>query len=726
MTPARRPSRAFGRNRIGVAILGLIALGTMIAAAVLFLRLLDTEREMDSLVREDAMWAVFQSDRHLRAFEHEVSLILQTGDTGLHGRMMQQYDILYSRVRLLERGTFLLDLNSDGALSAFALDLRETLVGMVGVLDSLDPTAPEYPERLRTLTADLPRLLGVSNDLVLAANAEINNARVRERDQRRALQDQLALLAMVAVLAFAGIFALLMLQLRRIGRANRHMALLQERSRRQALRAQSANRAKSAFLATMSHEIRTPLNGIIGSTELLALDSVPGNQADRLQTIKASAFLLRDIIDGILDFSKLDAGRLETRRTEVDLTDLAALLREAFASQAASAGIDFDVSLPQARILTNDVRLRQILINLIGNAIKFTPAGGVRVRGDLAAGVLRIEVEDDGIGIPLEDQPRLFKEFFQVDGTFARQYGGTGLGLAICKRVVDGMGGTIGVRSAPGTGSCFWFTVPVEPAPEPIIAPPPPSPASQAGPRLQVLVVEDNDVNLQVVIGLLTHLGHDAIAARNGHEALATLAGIAPDVILMDMQMPLMDGVQATRAIRAQGLAYPIIGVTANALPEDRRACLAAGMDDFLPKPLTLATLSQALAGIAPAPAREDPLPDTAQETSGGDNPQLSDLLTVLGRDVVGTLIARFAEEIDGTDRALQSACAAKDTEQVDAILHTFKGAALTLGMERAGTLAQELRQHGDLADSERQRLIQYAHDDVLRARRLVLQGEPQ
>ena len=751
MTPPRRQVRLFGQSRVGVAVLGLVALGTMIASSMLFLRLLDSERAMDALVREDAMWAVFQSDRHLRAFEHSVSLILETGDPAHHPQMLHHYDILYSRVRLLERGTFVLDLNTNGPLSALGNDLRGAIVPMAAAIDALDPASPGYLDAVAAMGADLPRLHEVSNDLVLAANAEINAARVRERDQRRRLQDQLAVLAMVGILAFIGIFGLLMLQLRRIGRSNQLMALLQERSRRRAMRAQAASRAKSAFLATMSHEIRTPLNGIIGSAELLALGPTAPEQQPRLDTIRASAFLLRDLIDGILDYSKLDAGVIEARQAEVDLAELADVLGQAFAAQAARAGLTLDIRLPAARILTNDLRLRQVLVNLIGNALKFTPSGGIRVRGRLEDGpLLRVSVEDDGIGIAPADQARLFAEFIQVDGSFARPYGGTGLGLAICKRILDGLGGSIGVESALGQGSRFWFTLPVQPAPE---APPEAEPPAAPPRALTLLVVEDNEVNLTVVSGLLEHLGHRCSAARNGHEALERLSHEQPDLIFMDMQMPLMDGIEATRAIRRAGLTLPIVGVTANALPEDRAACLAAGMDDFLPKPLTLDSVAQMLTRMTarlpppddPAPgdppirseeplrARDGPGPDVGGQGAAppgadpalpAENPQLADLIAVLGADTAGSLIARFETELDQTDQALQSALATPDPDEIDSLLHTFKGAALTLGLTRSGLLAQDLRRQTPFVSADRERLIALARTEIEQTRHHFLKVE--
>ena len=714
MTGPRRRNRAFGRNRLGVAILSMVALATMVAAGVQFMRLLDNERAMDAIVREDAMWAVFQSDRHLRDFEHQLNLILETGNPAYHPRMMRSFDILYSRIRLLERGTFVLDLNAVGRLSELARDLRESVVAKAGQMDALRPDDPAYLSGLARIAVDLPRLQQVSNELVLAANVETNDARVRDRAERAAIQDSLIVLALLAVLAFSGIFALLMLQLRRIGRVNRHMALLQQRSERRALRAKAASKAKSAFLATMSHEIRTPLNGIIGSTELLALASLSGDQADRIATIRASAFLLRDIIDGILDFSQLEAGGITPRLADIDLQDMAGLLRQAFADQADRAGLTLDIRLPAQRVQTHDVRLRQVLINLIGNALKFTPQGRVQVRGQLLPGdMLRFEVEDDGIGIAPQDQTLLFLEFRQIDGSMSRQYGGTGLGLAICKRVVEGLGGRIGVESTPGKGSLFWFTMPAVPLPDsPTPASVPDQPATVR--PLHILVAEDNAVNLRVVTGLAEHLGHRVTGAPNGQVCLDLVAADPPDVIFMDMQMPLMDGVQATRALRARGVRLPVIGVTANALPEDRRACLEAGMDDFLPKPLTVDAIARALdriAGkLAPDAAPDGPAPPPAIL----GNPQLEELASALGPRIAETLLAQFAVEIDETAAALHEALSA-DTSP-DEILHRFKGAALTLGLMRTANQAQALRAPETIDSASLQNLIHLARADVAQA----------
>ena len=391
--------------------------------------------------------------------------------------------------------------------------------------------------------------------------------------------------------------------------------------------AEAASHAKSAFLATMSHEIRTPLNGVLGMTQAMSADrGLSEAHRAQLQVIRQSGESLLAVLNDILDLSKVEAGKLELEIIAFDLGEVVGVAHQAFAAVAAEKGLAFELVFSPAaagRYRGDPTRIRQILYNLMSNAVKFTERGAVRVRIERAADArLAIAVEDTGLGIAPEQLERLFGKFEQADASTTRRYGGAGLGLAICRELAGLMGGTITAQSRPGEGARFTLSLPLERIGE--AAPERPAPARRRKPArraparpLRVLAAEDNAVNQLVLKLLLAEVGVEPLLVRTGAEALAAWEAEAFDLILMDVQMPVMDGPTATRAIRAAEAAggrarTPVVALTANAMAHQVAEYLAAGMDGHVAKPIEARRLYEvieaALAGAAEAPKPRRPV----------------------------------------------------------------------------------------------------------------------
>ena len=483
-------------------------------------------------------------------------------------------------------------------------------------------------------------------------------------------------------------------------------------------KALEAARLKSEFLANMSHEIRTPMNGVLGMIELLSRTPLDEKQHRYLTTLQTSAGGLMSVLNDILDFSKIEAGKMELREENCRVRVLVDEVTELFAARAELRGVRIEAKVENdvpSQVEADTERVRQVLSNLVGNAVKFTESGSITVRASVEEYkgqlfLLRFEVTDTGIGIELALQGKLFEAFSQVDGSLTRKHGGTGLGLAISKQLVALMKGRMGVTSEAGRGSTFWFVLPLRRlessqslelpvlSMRPLASPP----SSKTGSSRKILVAEDNPINQEVIREVLSELGYEAYVVENGAQALTALEQESYPIVLMDCQMPELDGYGAAREIRRReaGTSHiPVIAVTAHAFEGERQKALAAGMDDYVTKPISPSVLSEVIQRWWPKSQGHDPESgerlasirvEAARPAAEAAPPALDP--NVRRSEAVAKVFLKYVpDQIVSIGKAVE----AGDVATLNGAAHKLKGSCLAVGIPRMAELCAALEEGG-------------------------------
>jgi len=606
-----------------------LALGTAtmaLAMASLLVFVIAQKRAIDqgSAIRSDSLTAlVFQFEREFLRMRQVMGETLASDQAPNKDAISLRYDILQSRLNLLQDNPSVSLLVARPEYAKVMPRMQPLMAELGAAIDQL----PSQREALAQVQGEFSSLGVDVQALTMAANSEVAHMLERQADtvrQQNSLIVGLTVAQLVLLLLASGA---LLLRQRRHEAERQALEQLTEELRDARLRAEAANRGKSQFLANMSHELRTPFNGLMGMLGLLADSSLTPQQADYIQTARVSAGHLLTLLNDILDLSALEAGKLGLKPREVSVEGLLSDVQSLMSPLAKDKGLRFRMELPTEPlpiVVADETRVKQILFNLISNAIKFTEVGQVQLRASLLSRdrnslVLQFAVQDTGIGMNQTVLSRLFQRFYQVDDSSTRKFGGTGLGLEISQSLARMMQGEITVVSAVGQGSTFTVTLRlpvstepmaadrmVETAPAPLTMPAALTPSSNqvtepeesplVSQRMRILVVEDHPINQKLVGVLLGHMGCDVTFCENGQLAIERVQEALFDMVLMDVNMPVMDGLTATRHIRAlegPGAEVPIVVLTADVMNDARGQALGAGATDFLSKPVQLEQLRE-------------------------------------------------------------------------------------------------------------------------------------
>lgn len=571
---------------------------------------------------------------------------------------------------------------------------------------------PEIAIFLKQLPPHFERIEENANRLFYDSSERLSALEGQLQVQRENLKKiEMGLIAFVMLLA--GLIG--MIFLRRINQANRQLETTLGEMRQAKESAERASRAKSEFVSRMSHELRTPLNAIIGFAELLEAEPLSPSHKNYVNLINSSGQHLMELINAVLDHAKIEAGGMTLEKIAFDFPAAVEAVRTIVAERATAKGLEFiasvDTSLPRY-VQGDPTRIRQILINLLNNAIKFTEHGSVELRVAPDDRRIIFSVRDTGIGMDGPALGRLFKPFSQADDSVTRKFGGTGLGLMISKELIEAMGGQIEVESAPGVGTVFWFWLPLQVAEAPASAAAPATSSTAATPITvpgRVLLVDDNRVNQQLAGAMLDRIGLAYETADNGIHALRHLASADFALVLMDMEMPEMDGVTATQRYRATeppGRHLPIIAMTANALQEDRERCFAAGMDGYVAKPVSLSALQAELRRLFAATPEssttslEAVAPVTVAPVGSFDR---TAAIAMMGdEELFDQLAEMFRADAPGYLAELDAALAEADGTRLSRSAHTLKSLFATFAAPGGEAIARQLEHSARDGDTTR------------------------